>query len=454
MSQNVVESIFNSKKNLNDFYPQFSDTKVFDLHKKHLFYGRIDPAGDAIYLNTETSDGYLTQLIGGKSSTHLALDFVSKAFEDMGKNVKKAANAGYVSKNSLYPTKLVAHKSWTNGDLDYSYGQYMSKVYRTFVDTYLSIDRRHEKIKNYHDFVREFLNFSLKTADYFPITRTGYLMSIHCSPFVSGLMIEVAKQSHGLQNNKTILNYVSDVNFNFFVKEAKKFGFMVDKNAPWRIVFNLASGIKDVETSGKLTGGQLYMDKYAATFENVFQSYYRKAYLDELVHIRDEMYNMYDNFYQQFGTYEEMSYVVCEKGRPTLKSSFSIKEAIVGRIKTVRKNRQPPPNYTMTGELFEYWIKVVLKLRMAETKTPHTPQNFNFYSKKAIDNYRLFGVEAALKYINELTKGLHVTKFLTKGSYWYGLTKQEYEQKKIEAQAIAMEPSTADYSLTATKNFK
>ena len=55
----------------------------------------------------------------------------------------------------------------------------------------------------------------------------------------------------------------------------------------------------------------------------------------------------------------------------------------------------------MTGELFEYWIKVVLKLRMAETKTPHTPQNFNFYSKKAIDNYRLFGVEAALKYINE-----------------------------------------------------
>ena len=93
MSQNVVESIFNSKKNLNDFYPQFSDTKVFDLHKKHLFYGRVDRSGDAIYLNTETSDGYLTQLIGGKSSTHLALDFVSKAFEDMGKNVKKAANA-------------------------------------------------------------------------------------------------------------------------------------------------------------------------------------------------------------------------------------------------------------------------------------------------------------------------------------------------------------------------
>ena len=51
MAENIVETIFNSKQTLNDLYPQFRDTKVFDLHKKHMLYGRVDTDGDAIYLD-------------------------------------------------------------------------------------------------------------------------------------------------------------------------------------------------------------------------------------------------------------------------------------------------------------------------------------------------------------------------------------------------------------------
>ena len=142
MAQNIVESIFNSKQNLNDLYPQFPGVKIFDLHKKHLLYGRIDKDGDAIHLD----DSNLKTLHGGTTETHLAVDFVCKAFSDMKKNIKSAANKGFISKDGIYPTNVRAFKSWSNGDLEYRYNQYLNKLYTTFVDSYLSVDRRNEKI--------------------------------------------------------------------------------------------------------------------------------------------------------------------------------------------------------------------------------------------------------------------------------------------------------------------
>ena len=86
MGKNIIESVFTSKKILNDFYPQFPGVKTFDLQKKHLLYGRIDKQGDAVYLD----DSNLRQVVGANNSTHLAIDFVEAAFSDMRKNIISA----------------------------------------------------------------------------------------------------------------------------------------------------------------------------------------------------------------------------------------------------------------------------------------------------------------------------------------------------------------------------
>ena len=435
MAQNIVESIFNSKKNLSDFHPEFPGVSVFDLENKHLFYGRMDKDGDAIYLDTSN----LNQLRGGGSQ--LAVDFVCDAFSDLKDNIKAAASRGFISSTSLFPTNLKSYKSWSNGDLEYNYNQYLNKIYKTFVNSYLSVGRRADKIKNYKDFVREFLHFILKTAEYFPVTKTGFITSIHCSPFVSGLMLEVAQEKHGVQHNARVVKYISDPNFSFFVNEVKKFGFMVDKNAPWRIVFNVASG------QGKGLGGEKYMNKFAANFDNVFQTYYRKAYLDEYINLKNKFYSFYDSFYSQFGTYETLEY--CVAGGPSSPDQGHVK------VTNRRLQRQAPPNIGLdTQEEDEYWLKILLKLRMVETKTEHTPYNFNFFATETVRLYRLFGPDPASKHINELTKGLDVITFLSKGSFWYGMSEKEYEQRKREAIQIAENPSIVDYAVTGTRNIK
>lgn len=458
MGQNIVETIFNSKKNLYNNFPNLPDVRIFDLQSKHLLYGRIDKDGDAIYLD----DSNLKEVPGGQKESHLAVDFVCAAFSDLRKNIRSAANKGFISKDSLFPTNIIAHKSWLAGDLKYSYNQYLDKLYKTFVDSYLAVDGRANKIKNFKDFVREFLRFSLRITEYFPVTKTGFLTSVHCSPFVSGLMLEIAQESHGLQTNGRITDYIKDSNFTFFVNEVKKFGFMVDKNAPWRIVFNIASGEKDRQDAGVISGGQKYMDDFAASYSNVFQTYYRKAYLDELLNLKIKLWTFYNAFYLQFSTYESIQYCVSDNiaGQGRISPSFTLSDEVIGRVKIVSKRleRQVPPALfgveLSSQKEDEYWLKILLKLRMAETKFVHNPHNFNFYANETIRLSRLFGLDSGLKYINKLTKGFHVTNFVRKGSFWYGISEEEYIQKRLKALQSARDPSTVNYSLTGTKNTK
>lgn len=436
----LIETIFDDNAILDDEYPTLAGVKTFDLERKHLLYGKIDTNGNAVYLD----DRNLKQLSGGKAKTDYAVDFVCDAFDDLKKNVRSAANKNQISTNSLYKPEMNIYRAYGAGDLEYFYNQYINNIYTTFVDVYLGTERKHESVKNYKDFVKEFVRFSLEKATSFPITRTGYITSVHCSPFVSGLMLEIAPVEHGPGSVDRALDYINDPNFIFFVNEVKKFGFMVDKAAPWRIVFNLASGMLDKQTNEKDTGGQFYMKKQNVHYENVFQNHYRKAHLDELLNIKNVLHSLYQSFYEQFSTYEKITYATKNDG-----SCTAIK------IKTNRLDRESPPepdDESLASS--EYWLKVLLKLRMAETNYPHDVQNFNSFVKKMTDLRRLLGEESALEYINNLTKGFHVTKFTTRGSYWYGLSEDEYREKLLLANSHANDPTIADYSLTGTKNIK
>lgn len=441
MAVNFLESVFKGNKTLQEFYVPDNGVKVFDLYNKHLLYGRIDKEGDAIYLADNSS---LRTLSSGPKRDHMAIDFVCDAFADFATSVKNTANKGYLSKESIIPTNLKAYKSQTNGDLPYRYERYLNKIYTTFVDSYLSVDRRKEEIKNYGDFIKHFIRFFVKTASSFPFTRTGFITSTHCSPFVSGLMLEVSAERHGLNSNARAQEYLLDRNFSFYINESRKFGFMVDKNAPWRLVFNIQSGAL-VESDDQPRGGQSYMNNRAMNSDNVLQSYFRKAYLDELINLKNKLYNFYESFYTQYSTYQEIRYPEYSVKSELTDSCAPLKLAIQ------RKQRTPPPTENLNDL---YWLNVLLLFRLTETNTYYDSQRFNFFYNKAKERHDLFGVESALKYINDLTRGKQVTNFITKGAYWYGISDEEYNQRLSEAKENMLNPDRVDYSVTRNGNFK
>ena len=86
----------------------------------------------------------------------------------------------------------------------------MNKIYSTFVNDYISKDRRYEKITNFKTFVDQFMKYMTQIAYYFPLTKTGFILSIHCSPYISGLMLDLSEERHGTQDNFNVINYASD----------------------------------------------------------------------------------------------------------------------------------------------------------------------------------------------------------------------------------------------------
>ena len=62
MAERTLEEIFNDKNQLHDFFPASSDTKVYDVQRKHFLYGKIDRDGDAVYIE----ETYLAQIDAGE----------------------------------------------------------------------------------------------------------------------------------------------------------------------------------------------------------------------------------------------------------------------------------------------------------------------------------------------------------------------------------------------------
>ena len=167
--------------------------------------------------------------------------------------------------------------------------------------------------------------------------------------------------------------------------------------------------------------------------------------IEEHINLKKKLYSLYENFYLQFNTYQEKKFISDSSGR-------------CNNTKVVfeRKDREIPAAnmFESEKEENEYFLKIILKLRLAETGKTLTQQQFDSHAKEAVKRSRLFSYDAGLNYVNELTKGLHVTKFLTKGQYWHGISEQEYQQRKQEIMKTLDNPSKIDYSITGTKNIR
>ena len=283
MAEGILKAIFDAKNSLNDLSPTHYGIPSFDLEREHYLYGRIDKEGDAIILD---AGNFLRGIESAEGANNLVVDFVQEAFKSLKANYNKATRAGFL-RSSVFYKNLKVYKSYPYGDLNTKYTNHMTLMYKNFVDKYLSKKRRSDKIKNFKDFIKEFLRYSLRICTYYPVTMTSFITSVHCSPFSSGLMLEVAPEQHGIMNSANLSKYFDDDYFNFWVKHVAKFGFMVDKNAPWRLIADVSSPkMKE------------FMSRYDSTLDenNFFKKYYVEAYVVDIEIMLKNIVSFYNNY--------------------------------------------------------------------------------------------------------------------------------------------------------------
>ena len=252
----------------------------------------------------------------------------------------------------------------------------MEQLYEYLSVEWLTKEGRSRKILNFSGFLNEFLGMVNAKSRILPITATAYMMSRHFSPRTSGLMIEIDEQSYSNDAVKQ-KDFVQDPNFRFYRNAAKKYGFIVDKNAPWRLIANVESPQM-----------KKYMKQYGLnSTKELFDTYYYETYLFDVDILANHLVGMYN------------AYVSAYPDVKVIKTKLKGPGGVNTVSKLVRRNRT---SLEEVKREFKpgYWLKTYYYIKLREIGHPPDPLKFNKELKKILQMNNLFDFDRALSYIN------------------------------------------------------
>jgi len=243
----------------------------FNFGEKILF-GRVDMHYVPIVLRPGNIS-YLPNTAPGETRIG-AVNFVIDAFKELSLQFEKAAATGKIATDDPFLSNLKAYKGYQNSSMMYA------EYFKIYASAIASTFRKETNPPTYFEqFMNKLLPMIKKSARMQPFTRTGFVKSRRCPIACSGLAIEIADLSYANDQDK-IDKFVNSKNWDFYVNACNAYGFMIDKDIPWRLVADI--------------GNIEYLEQYAGPTYGIYQkqTLFNKYY--DIVH---------ENYYASFKHY-------------------------------------------------------------------------------------------------------------------------------------------------------
>jgi hypothetical protein len=347
----------------------FKKNKPIDIWYERLLYGRIDQFHNTVQVKQDR----MKQIIQPED-TVLALDFVADAFADFADFWAFLNRKNVLEVNSPYAV-LRLKKGWE--DLNVKYYDIMGIYYDKLL-AYIQTNQKDKKITSFESFLQIFVEFLDLQTPFFPILRSTVNTSRYSNPNVSGIVLDLKTEDFSDDKIK-MTKYLEDPNFTVFKETAQKYGFLVDKHAPWRIFADMASPAM-----------KPYMDKYGATIDNFFELYFDKLIYPDLDLLKLYVIQMYNAYITAKPTVQEPTFIICN-GRTKLRLKQTIRETTTKEIVEL----QVPE---------ETWIRFYAFIKARE-------QNLNwtqpFFEQVVLDTLQFkagLNMQAAMTYLDKKTK--------------------------------------------------
>lgn len=409
------------------------------------FYGRMDLYKDLVYPKASL----MKQIDSLDSKDVYVFPFVADAFEDFAKYLKiKKSNKLLADDN--FTRDWSAKRGW------FDIGEYRSAIVQqlmdSFVDSYLTITDKHKNISNFDSFMKIFLNDYLDSMIYdTPITKSGLIYSSYYTPMCSGLCVEISYADHGNDQFKSE-SFLKNPNFKIYSLAASKYGFLVDKNAPWRLVANLNSpkmkkyiseymyfkfmngdttpSVNDhshtysIDENGNgqtnsvlqgavpvpehvheinekiLVPNSSGIKKHSHIIkttpeldfspQDVYNNFYSLAIMEDIFSLKEDLILAYTNYILDYPSPTVPE--ICAKGES---------QRVV--LKSIKR---PPVDPSKVGEKYPpiFWLKLFFKIRLKETKAIISDVNLNYNLKKIDVINKTVDFNAALMYAQKYLK--------------------------------------------------
>lgn len=322
---------------------------VTDFFAEKYMYGRVNRIFTPIYVDSNRE--LIFKDITRKQSNNtnaMALDFVVDAFNDLAQNFEKAVQAGKISANDPFLSNLKVYKAYE--DPVVRYNNYMN----SYVANFKSIcDGLNKKIENFDMMTDTLLKSMSKSKVTSPFSFSAYIKNRRTPITISGLAIEIANIDVTNDFYKAQL-FLNSKNWEYFLNAAEVFGFMVDKNVPWRLVADIDS--VQMQEYAKVYGHE--------TTDDILNHYFSEPYFGSFLKLPAKMYNIYNTI------------------KPaTIRHEINVNGRILYRNK-------PPKNYRSLSYFKEdfnddYFINLYCKMRFIEEESKYTESEQNLIIQDA-----------------------------------------------------------------------
>jgi len=363
---NSLGTFVNRQNFKTEVYPTGSVPDPIDIWYDKPLYGKVDLFNNSVYI----SEASLKQI--SQANNIFAANFVVEAFEDFRKEIKKAVATNRIDLNSQFKDiePRFAWKSTNN-----IYHSYIGLLYKNFSEVFMKDIDRNEKVKDFKSFIQIFVEYITVICPAFPISRTAFIRSVYCSPDTSGLIIQLKDENHSIDQVK-FERYIQDPSFEFYTKMARRFGFLIDKNAPWRIIVDLASpAIRPYMQNNKIKN-----------LEELFNNLYYKSYETDI-----DVLNVYIT--QFYNTYVSANPIInIAKSVATIKDQSIIEHITRSTVTPTQLERDF--NYT-------FWNKLYIFIRAKESSLIMNQNEFEMFVKTANQIETTIDSKKAREYINK-----------------------------------------------------
>lgn len=352
-------------------HPLFTDNKPVNILYEKQFYGRVNLQHEAVVVDQAN----LKTINTVEYRQFKILNFVSDAYTEFNsywlflKKVRKTAKGGLLQDVS-------AKTSWIDSGQSYFY--YMSEIYDNLK---LNIVDRKSKIKNFNDFVKEFIDYVDAISPTYPILYSSYISSRMCDPRISGLCFDVNTLDKTNDQQKYSA-FLADPNYALFKSTAIKYGFFPDKHIPWRLWADIDSPAM-----------KPYMLRYELTQDNLYDVSYIQAYSYDLTLLRFYLLQFYNTWITGQKTVIEANFNICEKSGNTINNSkvYNLTPLTVQEVTADKK--------------YDYmFMKMYVYIKGREQNYSWDNTNFLNIVDKFVSIKDALDFSSAMKYIVPLTK--------------------------------------------------
>lgn len=360
--------------NLSELYTNFN---YLDLRYEYANFCKTDITGEPINI----SEAFLKNL----NDDIYAVNFVVDAFNEL----KMLCSTNENIKDEKFK-KLKAKRGWSS--LHKAYHEHMKLLFNEFIKK-IEASHRDKKIDSLESFIIEYIRFTDEVIYKTPFLKSSYFLSKEYPQINTGFIIEI-DTGDASNDNKKFKDYFMSYEYNQFVKLCEKTNFSIDKNCPWRLIYNTFSD-----------KSEQYMKKYNVNKNNLIETYFYKTQEYDLQNLKQYMIILYNTFVDLKPKAQNVKVVTYNEKQVLSRKFIERKKLTVEEVDS---------KFTE-----QFWFNIYCHMFFVENKLNLNYQEYLTLLKNMDQTFSLNGVKQAMIELKNIVK--NTTTVETKGEYTFKL---------------------------------